>query len=97
MKIEWSRNARLQLNDVVDHLAAERASAAARLLDQVDERLRQIAQFPHSGRPIPEAPSDTEREVIVMTWRIGYHVSRKRVRILYVIHAARQFPRGSGP
>lgn len=95
--IEWSEQARLDLLDVVTYLLGERPESAARFLDILDERLAQVARFPSSGRPVPEDiahEGDDEahtREVLVLSWRVGYRV-RDSVLVLYVIHGARLFP-----
>jgi plasmid stabilization system protein ParE len=95
--IEWTLQARRDLLDVVAHLRGERPSAARRFVRPLDKRLRVVARFPESGRPIPEEVADgpavepPHREVIVMRWRIGYALS-ERITVLYVLHGARQFP-----
>lgn len=96
-RIEWSEQARLDLMDVVEHVAADRPSAARRLVREIDKRLAQVARFPYSGRPIPEdqAPAGERdrREVIVMRWRVGYLAGPgSSITVLYVLDGARMFP-----
>ena len=96
-RVEWSSQARLDLLAVVDYLRAERPAAARRFLEQLERRLDQVARFPESGRPISEQlelgaeEEPGQREVIVMRWRVAYHIA-DRITVLYVIHGARRFP-----
>ncbi len=99
-KVSWSSTARHDLLDVVAYIHGERPSAARKFVKDLDKRLKLVARFPDSGRPIPEdlnaQPEDTgRREVIIMNWRVGYQVSDV-ITVLYVIHGAREFPRRGG-
>ena len=51
----------------------------------------QIAEFPHSGRKVPEYESDEVREVLEWPYRIIYliEVASSRVDLLAVIHGSR--------
>ena len=96
--VEWSEEARRDFLDVINFLRVESPSAAKRFLSLLDRGLRRIRRFPDSGRPIPEdatppGEEPTRREVLVMTWRVGYQLSSGRITVLYVIHGRRQFPR----
>ena len=67
---------------------------AGRLLKGVER----LAEFPRSGRIIPEDRRGSVREVIVGRYRVLYRVRRGRIEILTLIHGAREMrrpPRGS--
>ncbi|MEO8453322.1 MAG: type II toxin-antitoxin system RelE/ParE family toxin [Gemmatimonadota bacterium] len=53
---------------------------------------QRIAQFPESGRIVPELQRAEIRDVIVGSYRIVYLVGADVVHILTVFHGARLFP-----
>ena len=91
-RIEWSHEARSDLLEVVAYLRSSSPAAADRFLDRLDRRLLLLRLFAESGRRIPEDPDSGDREVIVMRWRVAYRIEATAIRILFVIHGARQFP-----
>lgn len=61
------------------------------MIDRLTRRSQQIAQFPFSGRVVPEFESEQIREVIEASYRIIYYVKPDQIDILAVIHGAREF------
>jgi toxin ParE1/3/4 len=66
------------------------AEVLVRKLIQVTERL---AQFPLSGRAVPEIGGENLREVIHRNYRIVYYYlpDEDKVEVLTVFHSSRQF------
>jgi plasmid stabilization system protein ParE len=62
----------------------------ARLLAQriVDASVR-LADFPDSGRVVPELQDEDVREVIVRSYRVMYRVLPEEVEVVAVLHGAR--------
>jgi plasmid stabilization system protein ParE len=50
---------------------------------------RQLAEFPFSGRVVPEMRNSNFREHFVFSYRIIYRVEEKQVTIAAVVHGKR--------
>ena len=57
--------------------------------DRVFRATDRLAQFPKSGRVVPEIGRDDVREVIVQSYRVIYRLLPEEVEILTVHHGAR--------
>ena len=60
-----------------------------RMVDHLTQKSRQIADFPLSGRRVPEYENDQIREVIEGPYRIIYHIKPEQIDVVAVIHGAR--------
>ncbi len=58
------------------------------MVDRLTRRSQQIADFPLSGRRVPEYEMEQIREVIEGSYRLIYHITHDRIDILAVIHAS---------
>jgi plasmid stabilization system protein ParE len=52
-------------------------------------RSEQIANFPFSGRLVPEFETEQLREVIEGSYRIIYYIKPEQIDVIAVLHAAR--------
>jgi toxin ParE1/3/4 len=81
-------------NDLIDiwvHVAAESPSAADRLLDLLDRRIRQLAAFPESGRLRPEIASDA-RGLTIGRYVVLYRMTPTgTVEVVRIVHGARHW------
>ncbi len=93
-KLIWSPTARFDLKDIAAFIAEDSASAAERFVRSLFQVVERLADFPESGRIVPEFDDPVIREVIRKPCRIVYRVdSGKRiVEIARVWHAARGTP-----
>ncbi len=90
----WAPSARLDLRELTSYIAESRPQAAARFVQHVFQVVEHLADFPLSGRIVPEFGDPNLREVIRKPCRIVYRVKSKEqiVEIARVWHAARGFP-----
>ena len=90
----WSPTAKCDLKDIAAFRAEDSASAAERFVRTLFQAVERLADFPESGRIVPEFNDPAIREVIRKPCRIVYRVDgRKRVvEIARVWHAARGTP-----
>jgi toxin ParE1/3/4 len=51
-------------------------------------RSEQIANFPFSGRLVPEFETEQLREVIEGSYRIIYYIKPEQIDVIAVLHAA---------
>jgi plasmid stabilization system protein ParE len=92
MKVVWTQNALQHLTDIYDYIAKDSARYAARMVDRITGRSKQLGAFPESGQSVVEYHVPSLREVIEGQYRIIYRATADRVEVLAVIHGARQLP-----
>ena len=89
MKVHWTDTAERHLDAIYDYIAMDSPVYAQRMVDLITQRSQQIANFPLSGRKVPEYEIDQIREVIEGPYRIIYHIKPDQIDVLAVIHGAR--------
>jgi toxin ParE1/3/4 len=92
VKVLWTEAALSQLQAIHDYIAQTSSEYALRMVDRLTRRSIQIAEFPFSGRMVPEYELNEVREVFESPYRIIYLIesTESRVEILAVIHGARK-------
>ena len=88
MKVHWTETAEGHLDAVYAYIAQDSIAYANRTIDRLTRRSQQIADFPLSGRRVPEFDLEQIREVIEGPYRIIYYIKPDQIDILAVIHAA---------
>ena len=86
MRVHWTDTAQAHLDAIHAYIAQDSAEYANRTIDRLTRRSQQIADFPLSGRRVPEYDMDQVREVIETPYRIIYHIKPDQIDILAVIH-----------
>jgi plasmid stabilization system protein ParE len=89
VRVEWSDVAAGQLDEIAGGRALWSEASAIRLRASVLRRTDQIADFPRSGRMIPEFQMEHLREVLEQGYRILYEVFEDRVEVFGVADARR--------
>jgi plasmid stabilization system protein ParE len=89
MKVHWTDTAEGHLDAVYAHIAQDSPEYARHMVDRLTRRSQQIADFPFSGRRVPEYDIEQIREVIEGSFRIIYHIKSDQIDVLAVIHRAR--------
>jgi toxin ParE1/3/4 len=90
VKVLWTASALAQLQAIHDYIAQTSPDYAVRIIDRLTRRSIQIANYPDSGRMVPEYGRKELREIIEGRYRIIYLVSVAEVQVLTVIHGARE-------
>ncbi len=88
MRVHWTDTAQAHLDAVHAYITQDSAEYANRTIDRITRRSQQIADFPLSGRRVPEYDMDQVREVIETPYRIIYHIKPEQIDILAVIHGS---------
>jgi len=88
MKVHWTNTAEGHLEAIHAHIAQDSPEYAKRMVDRLTRRSQQIAEFPFSGRKVPEYDVDQIREVIEGSFRIIYYLKSDQIDVLAVIHGA---------
>lgn len=94
MKVHWTNTALEHLNAIHAYIAKNSERYAARVVDRLTRRSQQIAEFPLSGRVVPEFEHGQIREVLEGPYRIIYYIKPEQVDVLAVLHSAQQIPLG---
>jgi plasmid stabilization system protein ParE len=92
VKVLWTESALAQLQAIHDYLARTSPEYALRIVDRLTKRSIQIAQFPLSGRMVPEYELNEVREVIEGPYRIIYLIvpEGQTAEVLAIIHSSRE-------
>ncbi len=90
MKVHWTVTARNHLQDIHDYIARDSARYALRMVDRLIRRSQQIADFPLSGREVPEFGLPQIREILEGPYRIVYYIKPDQIDVLAVIHGSQQ-------
>lgn len=69
------------LEDIVLYILPDRPEAAKRLARALVERTKVLAQFPFSGRTVPEFAHPLIRELVLHPYRIVYRVDEERKKV----------------
>lgn len=88
MKVHWTDTAEGHLDAIYAHIAQDSPEYAKRMVDRLTRRSQQIAEFPLSGRRVPEYDVNQIREVIEGSLRIIYYIKADQIDVLAVIHGA---------
>lgn len=88
MKVQWTDTAEGHLDAIYAYIALDSPEYAKRMVDSITRRSQQIADFPLSGRRVPEYDTDQIREVIEGPYRIIYHIKPDQIDVVAVIHGA---------
>lgn len=92
MRVAWTANAKRQLSDIHQYIAANSPQYAKATVDRITARSVQLATFPMSGAVVVDYGDPQIRELIEGAYRIIYRVSAKSVEVLAVVHGARNLP-----
>ena len=92
MKVYWTDNSIGHLLGIYEHIARNSPVYAKRVVDRITRRSEQIAEFPLSGRKVPEYKAEDIREIIEKPFRIIYRIKSDQIDILAVIHGAKLLP-----
>ena len=92
MKVVWTNRAFDHLLHIREQIGLTSPAYADRVLDRLLTRSEQLADFPKSGRAVPEFERDDVRELIERPYRLIYRVLETRVDVLAVVHGRQQMP-----
>jgi toxin ParE1/3/4 len=88
-RVAWSRGALEDLENIAEYIAADSPTYAANVVKKITSASRMLAQFPRSGRKVPEFDDDNVRELIVYSYRLIYRLTSEEILIAAIIHGSR--------
>ena len=93
-RIIWTSSAREDLKAVVQYIKSDNPKAAESFGLRLIKEAESVAEFPRSGRMVPELSDPLIREVICNPYRIVYRMDEQNqtIYIVRVWHSARGHP-----
>jgi toxin ParE1/3/4 len=82
LRVLFTPSAREQFLAALAFVAADDPAAARGLRDRAEASLSRLADFPESGRVLPEFPDLPFREVVVAPYRFFYRVKDDAVWVV---------------
>jgi len=89
VEVRWTSQAADDLEAIVEFISADSPHYARLLAMDILEAVERLADFPQSGRIVPEIRAPEIREILLGNYRIIYRVRTEAVEILTVYHGAR--------
>lgn len=86
MVITWSLKAKQHLKDIYTYIAADSPFYAAKVKEEILGTVNQLADFPASGRIVPEIHDPTIRECLLYSYRLIYQTFADQIYILAIVH-----------
>lgn len=91
MNVVFSPQAREDLREIFIYIAEDSPSAARLVLTRIKERVRELKDNPHIGRP-GRVPGTRELVITKTSYLAPYQVVDDAIQILRVYHGSRQWP-----
>jgi toxin ParE1/3/4 len=92
VKLIWTPGAVRDLERIHAYIAADTPRYADVVAARIVEAFDRLADFPQSGRVVPELGRGDVRELIHRAYRLVYQLRDDRAEILAIHHGARRFP-----
>ncbi|PKL39647.1 MAG: type II toxin-antitoxin system RelE/ParE family toxin [Spirochaetae bacterium HGW-Spirochaetae-1] len=89
MKVYWTDTAEKHLDSIYNYIVQHSELYAKKTVDRLTKKSIQIADFPLSGRIVPEFEMDQIREVFDGPYRIIYHLKPDQIDVIAVLHGYR--------
>ncbi len=88
-KIKWSPRAIAHLEDICGYIAEDSKTYASIFAAKVLAIVKELPEFPKTGRVVPEYNDKNLRERIYGNYRIVYRIKDDLIEIVAVCHSAR--------
>ncbi|RJP74011.1 MAG: type II toxin-antitoxin system RelE/ParE family toxin [Ignavibacteriales bacterium] len=90
MKIFWTKEALLRLQEIEEYISKDNTIVAAEFVDKLISVAETIIDNPEKGRVVPELSLEKIRELIHKNYRIVYLVKKNSIDILTVFEGHQQ-------
>lgn len=88
-RVAWTPQAIADVEAIRDYISRDSRCYADLVVEQIVGAVGRLAEFPHSGRAVPERPDPKLRELLSGNYRVVYRVAGDRVEVVTVFHGAR--------
>jgi toxin ParE1/3/4 len=86
---ELHPDARTDLEEIWDYIAADSIETAARVIEEILQRFKNLVPFPHQGHRRPDLTNRPLRFVRVRGYLIAYAPDKKPLWVIAVMHGHR--------
>jgi toxin ParE1/3/4 len=90
-QVIWAPAALKDVESIAEYISRDSPYQAALLVSRILCTTDRLAEFPLSGREIPEIADDSCREIIYGAFRIMYRLVKDEVWITAVVHGAQNW------
>lgn len=84
MSVIWSPLATEKIRDIATYIALDKPAAAEQWIGKIFDSVKQLEDFPDSGRIVPEIKRNDIRELVQGSYRVIYKIHNKDILILVV-------------
>ena len=91
-RVAWSARAIADVEAIASYISCDSPAYATTVVKRIVSVTRNLANFPRSGKKVPEFNDDTIRELLAYSYRIIYKLGEDQVLIAAVIHGKRNLP-----
>ena len=91
MKIFWTKEAFLRLQDIEEYISRDNPIAAIEFVDKLISLAETLIDNPGKGRIVPELSLENIRELLHKNYRIVYLVKKSSIDILTVFEGHQLF------
>ena len=88
-RVKWTRLALTDLEEIADYISRESPRYASIFVSEARRAARSLARYSFRSRRIPEFGREDIRELLLGSYRLIFQIKKDHVRILTVIHGAR--------
>jgi toxin ParE1/3/4 len=89
--LEWTEKAESDLESVRAYIAKDKPIAADKFVARINRAVANLRRFPHLGELLARDDESEIREISVKSYRVLFRVREDSIRVLTIIHGARDF------
>ena len=89
VEVRWTLQAVEDLDSITEFIAKDSTQYARLFVSDIFQAVERIADFPKSGRVVPEIHDPGIREVILGSYRLVYRLKDDQIELLTLFHGAR--------
>jgi toxin ParE1/3/4 len=88
VEVIWSPQSLRDVESIAAFIAKDSEQYASLFIQDVLQSVDRLADFPESGRTVPELNDSSIREIIFGNYRVIYRIKKKSIGIVTVRHGA---------
>ena len=92
MRVRWLRKARLNLDSIHAYIAHDNPQAASRVIQQIVERVDDLAANPNLDTSRPGRVAGTRELVIPPSYIIPFRIKGEVLQVIRVFHTRQRWP-----
>ncbi|MCR4342240.1 MAG: type II toxin-antitoxin system RelE/ParE family toxin [Gemmatimonadaceae bacterium] len=90
--LRWTERAVAHLEGIVEFIGVTSPVYAESVVLRIEQRLQLACEHPGIGKPAPEAPDESTRELVVMPYRVFYREHAGAIEVLAIVHGRQHLP-----